>query len=146
MGALEFEVTYDPQALEFVSLEQADLLPGALVSSNVPQPGRLIVALVSSAEVRGDGTLLVLKYKVLAKEPGAIALQIEKARAWEHGPELMEMLASTRPGQITVVGGPAISRWYIVVGAIGLLVVVALAMLLVLKARRTAPSELATHR
>jgi hypothetical protein len=135
IGSLELELVFDPKVLEFTSLDQGSLLPGALISSNVIEPGRLVVALATGEPVRGEGDLLELRFQVrLDAKAGTSALSLEKVRAWEHGPNILEMLAKTQPGQIDV-GSPSWPAW--IYGAIAAAVLVLIIAVVIVRRNRT---------
>jgi len=116
-GALQFDLTYDPAVMEVKSVDEGAILSGAMLTFNVPTPGRLKVAVVTQEPLPGDGELAIVSFSV--KDTGQSPLVLDNAKAWEHASNL-EMLVSVVPGQFTVTGR-SLALW-IALGVIGLVV------------------------
>lgn len=102
LGALEFELRYDPEVLEVREVVAGPMLASAMLSSHVQEPGRLVVALASSESVEGDGLLLKVQATVRPTTKASSPLTWEKVRAWENRIELPEMLVTSEPGSFQV--------------------------------------------
>jgi len=133
IGAVQFEIVYDPAVVRFKGVENGSLLPTGLVESNVVQPGRARVALVSSEEVKGTGVLLLAEFEVLAGPAGVTAIGLEAVRGWEQASNLPVNAASqagqwTRTVPASVIGGRPTAEggspaWHYGVVAVVILVV-----------------------
>ena len=77
VGGYDFRLTFDSTALEFISIENSNYLPGdPFVPAIEPGNGSVrfaAVALTGTGE--GDGTLAVAKFKVLAEAETTIGLE-----------------------------------------------------------------------
>lgn len=98
IGALQLELVFDPALLRFKGIENGPVLSSALVESNVVQPGRARVALVSNEEVKGSGVLLVAEFEMLAGPPVATTISLESARGWDQINNL-PVLVVQQPGE-----------------------------------------------
>ncbi len=136
IGSLQMEVVYDPTLLEPTEVEEGTMLPGAMLAFNVVAPGRLRVAVVGDPQtpVRGDGELVVVKFKVLGQAGRECPLNIEHAQAWEQTNEALDMLVKVEHGKFAIerAGMPL---WIIV--AVGVVVLLAV-VVFILAARRGA--------
>ena len=102
MGALQFDLIYDPAIAEPESVDSGAALSNALIEFKIKSPGRLGVALISSEPVTESGELLKIKFKPIPKASGSTPLEITNQLAWDHKNNL-EMLITTEPGSLTLV-------------------------------------------
>lgn len=101
LGALQFDLTYDPAIVEPESVETGSALPSGLVEFKLKAPGLLGIALISSVPVSGSGELLKVRFKPLATEGSSTALAITSETAWDYENNL-EMLVTTEAGSLSV--------------------------------------------
>lgn len=124
LGALQFELTYDPAVLEAGEVVAGQDIAGVLLESNVVSPGRLRVAMAGNEPMAGDGELTAT---FAVKAPGTSALALENARAWEQENGL-DMLVDVESGQFVAATSSAAGSPVVllaVVGGIVLLVIIA---------------------
>lgn len=124
LGALQFELTYDPAVLEAGEVVAGPGIAGVLLESNVVSPGRLRVAMAGNEPMTGDGELTAA---FAVKAPGTSALGLENARAWEQANSL-DMLVDVESGEFLAVASPAAGNHVILLAVVGgfvLLVVIA---------------------
>jgi len=95
MGALQFELVFDPASSRFSGIENGPLLSAALVESNVVEPGRARVALVSNEPVQGAGVLLVAEFEVLVGPDGPLSFGLEAVRGWDQADNLPMNITGT---------------------------------------------------
>lgn len=95
MGALQFELVFDPASSRFSGIENGPLLSAALVESNVVEPGRARVALVSNEPIQGAGVLLVAEFEVLAGPDGPLSFGLEAVRGWDQADNLPMNITGT---------------------------------------------------
>lgn len=134
LGALQFDLSYDPAIVEPETVEAGRLLPSGLVEFDVPKPGALCIALVSSDPVNEPGELLKVRFKQVASEGGRTELSITRETAWDHEKGL-EMLVTTEAGSLTLRPGVAASRPFAENGmVIALVIGGAVVLLLILAA------------
>ncbi len=125
LGALQFELTYDPAVLEAGEVVAGPGIPGVLLESNVVSPGRLRVAMAGNEPMAGDGELTAA---FAVKAAGTSALGLENARAWEQANSL-DMLVDVEPGQFLAAASPAAGNRVVllaVVGGVILLIIIAI--------------------
>ena len=129
LGALQFIVAYDPDALEAEEADAGEVFTG-LVESNVLSSGRMKVALAASEGVTKDGEIVQLLFTPCGR--GATQISIEDAKAWEQKTS-HAMAVAAQGGTLTIGGrnsaGQAVPMPYVIGGAVVLLIVaVAFAM------------------
>ena len=131
VGALHVELTYDDAVLEGLSVSGGKLASNALVDGN-PIPGRLIMGLVSSDKIDGDGEVFVAKFRVLGEKGATSTLGLDKVQAWEATLDRLDIAVTAQPGTFTVAGGSSSFPWWIIAVAVAVL----LLLFLVWKRRR----------
>jgi ribosomal protein L40E len=104
LGALQFDLTYDPTIVEPEWVETGSALPNGLVESKVKAPGLLGIALISSVPVSKSGELLKVRFKPLATEGSSTDLEITGETAWDYENNL-EMLVTTEAGSLSLTPG-----------------------------------------
>ncbi len=135
MGSTQFNVSYDPAVLSAKEVAAGELLGGALLESNISEPGLIRVA-VAGAQVEGSGNLIKLVFDVKGKQGDESAIAIKDIRAWDSSPEAPEMLVKNLDdGQFKVAGLPQLYI-YIIAGAAVLLI--GLLALFASRAKKTA--------
>lgn len=82
IGAIQFDIVFDPKQT-FEAIEPAGLLPSALLESNLVEPGRLRVAMVSSEPISGIGALAKLKFAAGSRLVSEQEFRLENLKAWD---------------------------------------------------------------
>ena len=131
VGALHVELTYDTAVLEGLSVSGGKLASNALVDGN-PTPGRLIMGLVSSDKIDGDGDVFVAKFRVIGDKGATSTLGLDKVQAWEATLDRLDIAVTAQPGTFTVTGPSSSFPWWIIAVAVAFL----LLLFLVWKRRR----------
>ncbi len=127
IGAMHLELVYDAAILAAKKVEKAQLLTGnTLLESNLDEPGRLVVGLVTLDGVNGDGAALSAHFVVKGQAGQKSPLSLEKVRAWE-GEKRLDVLVKAESGEFTV-STPGIP-WLMAAGA-GLVVLLILILLM----------------
>ena len=131
LGALQLDLTYDPQVLEAKGVEKGSMSAEIFIEHNVVAPGRLRIVLNTSASgsVSGDGALVVATFAVRGKKGQQCALGLEAAKAWDNTKDTAlpyEMMVAVEPGTFSVTGGAGAPL------PIGVIIGVAAAVVLVL--------------
>ena len=138
LGALQFELAYDPLVAEPTAAEPGELVSG-LVDFNVIAPGRARVAMATNQAVSGDGEIIVLSFAVRGGKE--TRLTFHEVRAWEQATS-HEMMVTAEPGTLTVGGGLPSDATLALLAAAFLLamlaVTVAVVVWLVLRRKSTA--------
>lgn len=148
LGAVQFNLVWDPAVLEFNSLEKGKLLAGgAMLESKSDAPGRLSVAWVSPDGVDGDGALLRATFKVKGQPGQKTAVAVDKLRAWGPAPghhegaagqHLIDVQAKGESGQFTVAAAGMGYGVWLMIGAGAVLLVL---LMIVMRGKRQAVSR-----
>jgi len=123
IGSFQLEMVYDPALLEFQEVEEGPMLSGTMLASNVVEAGRVKVAVVGDPQkpLRGDGELVLVRFRVLGEGGKECPLRIDNALAWEQTEAAFDMLVTTEPGKFTAERSGRMS-WILVAAGGGLLV------------------------
>ena len=97
LGAVEIDLEYPPNILEFINLEPGSLQPG-MIDFNVVQPGLLRIGSISEPALNGQGDLFLISFKVIG--PGTASLDFRRVAASE-GASGAEIPAKPQSGTIT---------------------------------------------
>ena len=122
LGSFQLELVYHPALLEFQEVEEGPLLSGAMLASNLAEAGRVKIAGVGDPQnpIRGDGELVLVRFRVLGEGGKECPLSIENALAWEQTDAAFDMLVATEPGKFTAERSGRL--WILVAVGGGLLV------------------------
>lgn len=134
MGALQFEIRFDPGIVEAAGVAAGTGMPPMLIEYHVVSPGCLRVALAGNEAMDGDAEL-DLRFRALS--PGHTDLAVQDAQAWELDAG-HDLLVGVRPGRLVVRAGVA-SGTVILLLVLGAVVVVGIA-LAVARGRRKGPT------
>ncbi len=126
IGSIDVVVSYDASVLQFESVEKGSLTGNSMIDYNAKTSGTVTLALADSAGVKGEGSVAILKFKVLGKEGDRSAITIKSASANEAA-TLIDVRLDTKAGSFSVAGGG--------MGLVGIIaiVVVLAAIILVIK-------------
>ena len=113
LEGLQFVLRFDPQALALIDVAAAPLAGAADISLKEREPGALRVAMLpESALGSGEGTLLLVRFKVLAKGGTDVHVGIEEAKASEFREQFpVWMQVTANPGVVSIVATPATRPW-----------------------------------
>jgi hypothetical protein len=81
IGSLHFELVYDTTVLEVVNVEGGMMAGNALFESDITSPGRVIVGMVSSGGITGDGPVAMITFNIKNKNAGSTSLVLESVAA-----------------------------------------------------------------
>jgi hypothetical protein len=136
VGALQFDLVYDPQVLRADTVTRGTPGGNALVDFNASVPGRLRIGMVTTEGIGSDGTIANASFQLTGDAGASTSLTIENARAWDT-PAHLEVLVSAEAGRVSVV---AASPPWLVIGAVIGLVALAFLVLLFALTRRKKPA------
>ena len=80
LGTLHIELVYDSSTLQVIKFEPGELARNALSESNFDAPGRVIIGIVDTDGIDGDGPVGLLTFKVLGSR-GQSALTLDNVVA-----------------------------------------------------------------
>ncbi len=133
LGALQFNVRYDPQVLQIDTVTRGALVANGLVDSNASESGKLRVGVVTTDAMNGDGVIANANFKVIGRAGTSSVLTIENARAWET-PSHLEILVNVQGGRVSVIA--ASPPWLIIGAVLGLALTLFLILIFMLTRRR----------
>lgn len=155
LGAVHLELTYDPRVLTAKEVTRGALAgSNALVESNVKQPGRVVIGIVSLDGIKGDGVIATARFQVVGNAGQSTEVKFENNLAWERESHA-EVLVNSQAGTITIAAAvnpqtaqaptaEGMPAWLIpaVIAGIVLLLVLGLVIFL-LGRRRQQPQQVA---
>lgn len=133
VGALQFDLVYDPQVVQADTVTRGALGGNALLDFNSSVPGRLRVGIVTTDGLQGDGVLANVNFKITGRAGANSALTVENARAWET-PSHLEVLVNSEAGRVSVTAGSP--GWMVLGGGAAFAVLLLLLLLFALSRRR----------
>ena len=104
VGALHIELGYDPQVLSPVQVEAGDLAGNAMMEYNIDTQGWVVISLVDSSGMGGEGSLAEVKFDVIAEGDAATSLTLENIGAWD-ATNVFDIPTSATPGSFTTGEG-----------------------------------------
>ena len=104
VGSLEFVLTYDAAVLEAESVELGFLASGALLDFSTETPGALWVAMADANGMTGDGSVVLITFRVLDGNGPGSALELVDVAAFE-ATSLLDIITDAIPGTFTPTGG-----------------------------------------
>jgi hypothetical protein len=143
IGPMQMELVYDPAVLTAEMVMRGALLSGnALMESNVTSRGRVIIAMVASDPIKGNGVIVKVRFKVIGSAGQQSALTLESVKVWERGNQ-REVLIKTETGKLTVAAVAAdFLLWFLLCAAclFGLLLTGSAGIWLLTRRKRAAPT------
>lgn len=101
IGALHLELVYDPAVLEPTEVEKGMLAGNAILESNIDTSGRVVIGMIDADGISGDGSLVVVSFRVVGKDGMTTALALEKVAAHD-ATTLMDIPIKGTSGSFTV--------------------------------------------
>jgi hypothetical protein len=143
-GALHMELVYDSKVLTPDTVSSGTLAgKNALLDFNPATPGRILIGLITTDPIKGDGPLASVRFKVAGAEGTSSALTLEKCQAWENI-TLAEVLVKTEAGKATIVGGLPFWLLPLLIALVAMFLLFLL-FLLFLRRRRAQPQPAAVQ-
>jgi hypothetical protein len=137
VGALQLDVIYDSAVLKPDSVSKGALLgKNSLLESKLDTAGRVMIALATLDNIKGNGDILTIRFKVIGQSGQNTSLKLENAFAWE-GESHQDILVKLEPGQLKVIGGSSFLIWII----IAIVVILLMILLFMLLSRRRKKAE-----
>ena len=107
VGSLHFELVYDWGMLRAVEVENGTVVGDAMFEYSVDAPGRVIVGLVSSQGISGDGSVAVVTFQTRGEADMGIPLYLENIVA--HDAASMSEIPATASAGSYSTGGDSIA-------------------------------------
>ncbi len=83
VGALHIELAYDPAILQVADVAEGILGENAMMETNLDTPGWVVISMIDSNGMSGDGSLAVVNFEVLATDGATCPLNLENLKAWD---------------------------------------------------------------
>lgn len=100
IGSMDLELSYDPKILKVEDVIDGSLVKNSLVESNIERDGLIYVAVVDTNGFKGEGSIVHIKFSVVAPE-GRSELNIEDSSITD--PDGNPISLSTYDGEFLVV-------------------------------------------
>ncbi len=68
VGSISIELTYDSTVLEAIDVKSGELASNAMMEYNIDNPGLVIIGIVDSSGINGDGALAEIGFDVIDSE------------------------------------------------------------------------------
>jgi hypothetical protein len=127
-GSLDIEISFKPEAMEFLEVETAEGADNAMIEANAVSPGRIKIAMMDLDGLSVDGAVMTLHFKINAADGETIPIKIVSASA-NHFDALVEIPLTTEDGQLKVVTDKPLLHpmlIQILVGAASLIIILCL--------------------
>ena len=83
VGSLHFELVYDWSVLRALEVEYGMVVGDAMFEYNVDVPGRVMVGIIDSSGISGDGSVAVVAFQLRGEADAGISLELENIVAYD---------------------------------------------------------------
>lgn len=111
VDSIQFDLNYDSSALSFVSLTPGDLFLAEYVVYNADEPGRIRIACADALGLKGDGTLLTIRFTALSNNGSALAVTNGIITRVDADYQQTNAYVSYENGGVSIGGGIVPKRW-----------------------------------
>jgi len=142
VGSLHIELVYDPAVLQPVEVKNGALAGGAFLDKNLNIPGRVVLGLITTQGINGNGEIAVVVFDVPGKDGATSALTLENVRA-NDATTLADIPTAVENGTFRVGAGPVFPVHLLLFGVAGVAGLAAFAFLIFLLVTRRKPAPAA---
>ncbi len=103
LGAVHIELGYDADVLTPVDVKAGALSGDAMMEYDTDTPGWVVISVVDSAGMSGDGSLAVVEFEVTGDGDGSSPLTLDNIEAWD-ATNVFDVPAQSTPGSFTSSG------------------------------------------
>lgn len=100
LGGVDLTVTYDPAVMKFAGAETGALSTNGMIESNEATPGTVMIGVVDSAGMTGDGTVVDLTFNVIGAAGATSPVNVAVRGAYTT--DQKDVASQTTGGTITV--------------------------------------------
>ena len=100
VGSMSIVVKYDPDVLTAVAVEAGKLSKDALIEANTAREGEVIIALIDSSGMNGDGAVAIIFFEVTGDVGSTSPLTLEKVSV--SSVDMVEIISTTESGTFNV--------------------------------------------
>lgn len=112
IGSVDLAISYDTSALQLESVAKGSLTGNGMFDYSSKTPGKVTIAMANPDGMKGDGSIALLKFKILGKEGDKSTVKIDSASANEAA-TFIDVRLDNKAGDISVVKStPAIGAVY----------------------------------
>jgi hypothetical protein len=97
IGSLHFEIIYDPTQYSALSVEKGKAFADTLLEYDVASPGHVVVGVISSGGIRGDGMLATVTLQTKKGGPGPLDIVNVVANS---ASDLADVPVNVSPGDV----------------------------------------------
>ena len=102
VGALHIELSYDPAVLQATGVDKGALAGNAMMEYNIYDDGWVVVSIVDSVGMNGDGSLAVVTFDVVGEDDDMTCdLMLANLKAWD-ATNVFGMVVESTPGSFEV--------------------------------------------
>ena len=105
LGAVHIELGYDADVLTPVDVKAGALSGNAMMEYDTGTPGWVVISVVDSAGMSGDGSLAVVEFEVTGDGAGSSPLTLDNIDAWD-ATDVFDIPVQSTPGSYTSSGNP----------------------------------------
>jgi hypothetical protein len=111
VGSISIELVYDPAMLEPTDVEAGEMAANAMIESNIGIPGRVIIGIIDSSGISGDGAIATVLFNPVG-DGGMSSLSLENVETHD-ATTLIDIVNQTSDGSVaeggTSIMAPAVS-------------------------------------
>lgn len=105
VGSISIEMAYDSTVLEATGVESGELASNAMMEFNIDNPGLVVIGIVDSSGINGDGAVAEVGFNVIDSEgTSSLSLDIVKTHDAE---SLIDIINETSGGSFIAEDGLA---------------------------------------
>ena len=103
VGAVHIELIYDADVLQATGVEKGTLASNAMLQSNLEPPGWVVVSMIDSSGMNGEGSLAVVTFEVVGESGMSTPLLLGNLEAWD-ATDVFGIPTESEPASFTVSG------------------------------------------
>jgi hypothetical protein len=100
VGSMSIVMKYDPDVLTAVTVEAGKLSKNALIEANTAREGEVMIALIDSSGMNGDGAVAIISFEVTDDVGSTSPLTLEKVSV--SSVDMVEIITTTESGTFNV--------------------------------------------
>lgn len=102
VGSISIELTYDSTVLEATEVKAGELTKSAMLEYNINNPGKIIIGIIDSSGINGDGTVAEIRFNTV-DSGGASPLTLNTVETHD-ATSLIDIINETSDGSFTAEG------------------------------------------
>ena len=100
VGSMSIVVKYDPDVLTAVAVEGDELGKNVMIEANTAGEGEVIIALVDSSGMNGDGAVAIISFEVTGDVGSTSPLTLDKVLVSDV--DMVEIITTTKSGTFSI--------------------------------------------